>query len=101
MPRLAVGREVALEVLHPLAEDEVLRVVDLRGDAEDLLADGGVLQFQVEQRDRHGGGSLDAFRPACVSTLPSPLSTFITHYRHMLPRHIFLPPRITAQQQRY
>ena len=54
--RLAVLREVALEVIDALAEDEVLRGVNLFGDAEDLLAERRVLQLEVEQRNGHGRG---------------------------------------------
>ena len=50
----AVRREVALEILDPFAQDEVLRFVNLFGDAEDLVADRCVLLFQIEKRYSHG-----------------------------------------------
>ena len=48
-----------------LPEDEVLRLVDLLGHAKDFVANRGVLQFQIEQRDRHGGESVIERPQAC------------------------------------
>ena len=53
---VAVGGEVALELIDALAEDERLRLIDLAGDTQHFVANRGVLQFQIEERDGHRGG---------------------------------------------
>ncbi len=69
---VAIGREVALEGIDARPEDEVLRVINLAGDAKRFVADGGVLQFQIEQRNGHEGGVYpNAFASRRVSTAPN------------------------------
>ena len=50
---LAIRCEIILEIIHALAEDEVLRLVDLVGDPEDFVADRRVLELQIEKRNGH------------------------------------------------
>jgi glycosyltransferase involved in cell wall biosynthesis len=55
VPDADVRGDGLLERLDPGAEDEVLAFEDLVRDAADLVAEGGVLELEVEERDRHGG----------------------------------------------
>jgi hypothetical protein len=53
--RVRVAREFGFEQPHVLAEDELLRVEDAFDRRAQLLAQGSVLLFEVEQGDLHCG----------------------------------------------
>ena len=45
--------ERSVEGRHRVAEDEQLRVDDPHDRSDDVVADGGVLRLQIEQRNGH------------------------------------------------
>ena len=52
-----IGGHGLLEFLDFGAHDEVLGVADVVDDGPDLVADGPVLGFEIEQRNVHDGGN--------------------------------------------
>ena len=60
VPRSAQRGDLALELIHLRAQDEALRVEDLRNCGKDLPANRFVLRFQIDRRDPEHGRSRES-----------------------------------------